>query len=302
MKKSLFILLVTNFAIILMLSIISAALGLDKMVGSQGMFMGLFILCFFWGMGGAFISLWMSKWVAKRFMGVQIVPPNTQNERGRWLVQTVHQYAKKAELSKMPEVGFYESPEVNAFATGPSRSNSLVAVSTGLLNRMSREEAEGVIGHEVAHIANGDMVTSTLLTGVMNAFVMFLARIIAFGIDMAMRRGNDRGGGLGFFGYYIVVMVIQSILMIPAMMVINKFSRWREFHADEGGAALAGKEKMIAALERLQATFNVQDEAIAEVQGSMAAMKISGRPSKLAQLFSTHPPLEERIARLRGSA
>lgn len=254
-------------------------------------YQGLFIFCLFWGMGGAFISLMLSKWMAKKMMGVQIL---TTQGRGAELVQRVHGLARRAGLEKMPEVGVYESPEVNAFATGPSRNNSLVAVSTGLLNRMNDDEVEGVLAHEVAHIANGDMVTMTLVQGVMNAFVMFFARVVAQIINNALRDEDGRGG-LGMFGYYATVMVLDIFFGLLAAPVVMGFSRWREFRADAGGARLAGKEKMIAALERLKGSLDQIDDS----QKAFSSMKISGR-SKFAELFSSHPSLDKRIAALRG--
>jgi len=302
MMKRVFLFLLTNFLVMLTVGTLIQMFGLGEMVSQFGTdYMGLALFCGLWGMVGAFISLGMSRWSAKRFMGVQLVEPTTTDPMLQWLVSTVHRQSSEAGLPVMPEVGIYPSDEVNAFATGPSRSRSLVAVSEGLLRRMSRDEAEGVLGHEVAHIANGDMVTMALLTGIVNALVMFLARVIAFAIDNAMRSGNNRGGGLGFMGRFVVIMVLQSVLMIFGSMVINAFSRHREYRADEGGAKLAGREKMIAALEALKRTFEVEDPQIAEVQKGVAAMKISSRGSRFARLLSSHPPLDSRLEALRNA-
>lgn len=255
-------------------------------------YQGLFIFCLFWGMGGAFISLMLSKFMAKKMMGVRIIEPKGP---GSELVQRVHALARKAGLEKMPEVGVYESPEVNAFATGPSRNNSLVAVSSGLLSKMGESEVDGVLAHEVAHIANGDMVTMTLVQGVMNAFVMFAARVVASIIDNAMRDEDGRGG-LGMFAYFGVVIVLDILFGILAAPVVAGFSRWREYRADNGGARLAGKDKMIAALEALQRNVDKIDKSTD--QKAFQSMKISNTGS-LAALMSTHPPLSKRIEALR---
>lgn len=289
--------LVLNFTVILVLGILSSVLGLNAAVNQQ-QYLGLFGFCLFWGMGGAFISLQLSRWMAKKAMGVQLIDPQSYNPSERWLVERVHSLALKAGMQTMPEVGIYEANEVNAFATGPSKKRALVAVSSGLLRRMNKEEMEGVLAHEIAHIANGDMVTMALLTGVVNAFVMFLARVIAMAIDNAMRgRGGERGG-LGFIGRFVVIMVLQTTLMVPGSMVIAAFSRWREFRADQGGAKLAGKDKMKAALEALVKNVGLEDPGTERAQKSVAAMKISSRRSGFLALMATHPPLEERIRRL----
>jgi len=285
-----------NLGIILMLSLITNLLGVRPYLQANGINYGsLMIFCLVWGTGGAFISLWLSKWMAKRFYGVQVVDRN-HPELG-WLVEMVHELARRARLSKMPEVGVYESPDMNAFATGPSKDNSLVAVSSGLLYKMRRNELEGVLGHEVAHIANGDMVTMTLLQGVMNAFVMFAARVVAYLLDNFLR--NDReGGGLGYLGYVMTVFVFEMVFGLIGQMVTSYYSRHREFRADKGGARYAGRESMISALEALQRDYGtvVQKEA-----GAMAMLQISSK-NKFVQLLSTHPPLESRIDALRRFA
>lgn len=281
--------LITNILVIATLSIVSnlifAFLGVDP---SSGHMSSMMIFCAVWGMGGAFISLLMSKWMAKRMMGLQIIDPQTRDPRAREVVEMVYAMARKAKLPKMPEVGIYESADINAFATGPSKSNSLVAVSTGLLNRMSKEEVEGVIGHEVAHIANGDMVTMTLIQGIVNAFVMFFARILA---NVISSQVDEKARGAVHFGLVILFDIVFAIL---ASVVVNYFSRLREFRADAGGAKYAGKEKMIAGLRKLQAQFS----HVEADDGAMATLKISNRSKGIMAWFSTHPPLEDRIRRL----
>ena len=289
MGKRIFLFIATNIAIVLTLSIVAAFLGVGSGIGPDGLNLpALAVFCLFWGMGGAFISLQMSRWIAKRATGVQLVDGRTGNQELDWLYETVGQLTRQANLP-MPEVGFYDSPEVNAFATGPSKSRSLVAVSSGLMRSMRRDEVEGVLAHEVAHIANGDMVTMTLLQGVLNAFVMFLARVIGYALTRSGDSRNNNGGG----SYYLVVIVLQIVLGIFAGLIVNWFSRYREFRADHGGATLAGRERMIGALRRLQANHELVDTSHA----ALATMKINGG-SSWAKLFSTHPPLEERIAAL----
>lgn len=254
----------------------------------------LLVFSLVFGFGGAFVSLMISKFMAVRAMGVQIVDPETRDPELRWLVDRVYEYARSARLGKMPEVGIYESPEVNAFATGPSKNNSLVAVSTGLMRRMDRTAVAGVIGHEVAHIANGDMVTMTLLQGVINSMVIFFARLLANIIASQMRNNNDRGGGGMSYGLYILFEIVFSVL---GMIVLSYFSRRREFRADSGGAKYAGQGSMIHALKALQSNVERVDDS----QPALATLKISGRRSGLLmRLFSTHPPLEDRIKALQA--
>lgn len=293
MFKRYFLLFGVNILIIVTLGItlnILTSMGIIPPVG-QG-YAGLFIFCLFWGMGGAFLNLMISKWMAKKVMGVRLLE---RNGPGSELVNRVHTMARKAGLEKMPEVGVYDSPEVNAFATGPSRSNSLVAVSTGLLNRMNEDEVDGVLAHEVAHIANGDMVTMTLIQGVMNAFVMFAARVVAGIINNAMRDEEGRGG-LGMFAYYGVVMALDILFGLLAAPVVMWFSRWREYRADAGGARLSSKEKMIAALESLKKSIDKIDTSTD--QKAFQSMKISQKGA-VALLFSSHPPLDARIEALK---
>jgi heat shock protein HtpX len=291
MGKRIFLFILTNIAIVLTLSIVAAFLGVGSGIGPEGLnIQALAVFCLFWGMGGAFISLQMSRWIAKRATGVNLVDGRTGNSQADWLYETVARLTRQANLP-MPEVGIYESPEVNAFATGPSKSRSLVAVSSGLLRSMRQDEVEGVLAHEVAHIANGDMVTMTLLQGVMNAFVMFAARVIAYALTRSGDSRNNNGGG----SYYLIVFVLQIVLGILAALVVNWFSRYREFRADHGGATLAGRERMIGALRRLQANHELVDTE----QAALATMKINGGRSWMA-LMSTHPPLEDRIAALEN--
>ncbi len=290
-----------NVVVMLTVSLVINLLGVGSFVGPQGLDLAsLMVFCLVWGMGGAFISLLLSKVMAKWAMGVQILDPNTSNGEARQLVNTVHDLARKAGLSRMPDVGIYNSPEVNAFATGPTRNNSLVAVSTGLLNSMNSRSVEGVLGHEVAHIANGDMVTMTLLQGVVNAFVMALARIVAFAIDNALRSDRDsRSGGLGYFGRSIAIMVLEMLFFIPGSMIIAWFSRQREFRADAGSSRYAGRDSMISALRDLQRVHGINESPELQQAPAFANFKIAaGRRTGLAHLFSSHPPLEERIARL----
>jgi heat shock protein HtpX len=285
MGKRIFLFLITNFAIVLTLTVVVSVLGVagGPDIGSLAVF------CLIWGMGGAFISLQMSRWIAKRATGVQLINGRTGDSQLDWLYQTVERLTRQANLP-MPEVGVYNSGEVNAFATGPSKSRSLVAVSAGLMRAMRPEEIEGVLAHEVAHIANGDMVTMTLLQGVMNAFVMFFARVIA---SVITRSDDERRGGGGM--YFLVVIVLQIVLGILASLVTAWFSRYREFRADAGGAHLAGRERMLGALRRLAANHELVDTQ----HQALATMKINGLPGWVA-LFSTHPPLDRRIAALQN--
>jgi len=285
------LLLATNIGVLLLLGLVlqvaQAWFGFEL-----GNTTGLLVMAGVFGMGGAFISLAISKWMAKRSTGAQVIKePRTETER--WLIETVKRQSEAAGIG-MPEVAVYDAPDVNAFATGMNRNNALVAVSSGLLANMSRDEAEAVLGHEISHVANGDMITLTLIQGVLNTFVIFLARIIGSVIDGAMRGGREGGGG---FAYFIVVMVLQVIFGFLASMIVMWFSRRREFRADAGGATLAGREKMIAALERL--AINQNQTALPK---EVAAFGISGHvASGMKRLFMTHPPLTERIAALRST-
>lgn len=290
--------LVVNILVVTTISLVLNVLGVKPYLTAQGLNFGsLIAFCLVWGMGGAFISLGLSRIMAKWMMGVKIIPVDTRDPQLRDLLQTVHSLARAAQLNTMPEVGVYESPEINAFATGPTKARSLVAVSSGLLQRMNAVETRGVLAHEVAHIANGDMVTMTLIQGIVNAFVMFLARAIAYALTMS--RGQDEEESTGpSFAYYATQIVLEIVFMIFGSMVVAAFSRYREYRADAGGAKLAGKDSMIQALEGLRRTLEEVDPG---AQPAVQAMKISSRPSRWLKYFSTHPPLEERILRLKTS-
>jgi heat shock protein HtpX len=289
--KRIVLFLATNLAIVLVLSVTMRLLGVEPYLTAQGLNLtSLLVFAAVMGFGGSFISLAISKWMAKRAMGVQVIE-SPSNATEAWLIETVRKYSTEAGI-RMPEVGIFHSPEVNAFATGPSRNNSLVAVSSGLLQQMTREEAEAVIGHEVAHAANGDMVTMALIQGVVNTFVMFLSRVIGHTVDRVVFK-NENGHGPAFF---ITMIVAELVLGILASIIVMWFSRQREFRADRGGASLAGRGAMIAALERLN---SLHPQPLPD---KMAAFGISGGvASGLKRLFMTHPPLEERIAALRAA-
>lgn len=294
MFKRISLFLIMNIAVILTISIIMNLLGVKPYLNANGLdYEALLIFCGIWGMVGSFISLAMSKFLAKSMMGVQII--DSQNGQYSRLVNTVHRLANAANLPKVPEVGVYNSPEVNAFATGPSKSNSLVAVSTGLLNNMNEDEIEGVLAHEIAHIANGDMVTMALVQGVINAFVMFFARIAAFAIQNAMKSDDDDRPVGHSWSYILTTMAFEMLFGFIGMFVIAGFSRHREFRADSGGAKLAGKDKMVNALKRLQVQF--ENGVFDKETEKMNAMKISSRNGIMA-LLSTHPPLGDRIKAL----
>jgi heat shock protein HtpX len=292
--KRIFLFLVVNILVVITISIVLSLLGVQGYLTASGIdYTALMFFCLVWGMGGSLISLGLSRIMAKWMMGVQIIDPQTSTPAGRELVNMVHSLAKGAGLPAMPQVGVYESPEVNAFATGPTKSRALVAVSTGLMSRLNKAEVEGVIGHEIAHIANGDMVTLTLIQGVINAFVMFAARAIAFAVMQFMR--GDREERPSYFMQYMLTMVLEIAFSLLGAMVVAFFSRHREFRADAGGAQFAGRPKMIAALEALKNTTRLIDDQ----HKSIAAFKISGHQGGLMALLSTHPPLDVRIQRLK---
>ena len=287
--KRIFLYVLTNFAVLFVLSITMQLLGIDRMLAQEtGLNLtGLLFMAAIFGFGGSIISLLISKWMAKMATGAHVIEvPANMTER--WLVDAVKRHADKAGIG-MPEVAIYDAPEINAFATGWNRNNSLVAVSTGLLNNMSQDEADAVLGHEVAHVANGDMVTLALVQGVLNTFVIFLSRVAGYVVDRMVLK-NERGYGPG---YWITTIVAQIVLGIIAAMIVSWFSRHREFRADAGGAAFAGREKMIAALERLK--LNQEQTTLPE---QVKAFGISGGGGFMA-LFRSHPPLEERIAALQ---
>jgi heat shock protein HtpX len=297
--KRIFLFIAINFLVVITLSIVLNIFHVQPFLQGYGLdIKSLLIFCLIWGMGGAFISLALSRQMAKWLMGVHIVDPSTSDPDLQRLLTTVQQLARNAHLPDMPEVGIFESPEPNAFATGPTKRRSLVAVSSGLLRRMSQKELEGVLAHEIAHISNGDMVTMTLIQGVVNAFVMFLARILAY-VFSGMGRSRDQGSSGSYLSYMMFVFLFEVVFMIFGSMVVCWFSRFREFRADRGGADLAGKDKMIAALESLQKLQGIQDPQTAKP--SFQALKISTRKKTgLMSLFATHPPLDERINRLRA--
>ncbi|HEY4367183.1 MAG TPA: protease HtpX [Steroidobacteraceae bacterium] len=292
--KRIFLFLATNLAIVLVLSVTLRLLGVDRILDQQGTgldFNNLLIFSAVVGFAGSLFSLAISKWTAKRMMGVRLIE-QPRNASETWLVETVRRQAQAAGIG-MPEVGVFDTPEMNAFATGARRNSALVAVSTGLLNNMSPQQAEAVLGHEISHVANGDMVTLALIQGVVNTFVVFLSRVIGYTVDRVVFK-TERGHGPAFI---ITVIIAQLVLGILASMIVMWFSRRREFRADAGGAHLAGRDSMIGALERLR-----QGHAAA-LPDQMAAFGISGKLGDgLKRLFTTHPPLEERIAALRNAA
>jgi heat shock protein HtpX len=304
MIKRVFLFFMTNLLVMLSLgilwSLLSAFTPLGQMIRGNS---GLLLLCFFWGMGGAFISLLASRWIARISTGAQILDPATASGDERWLLETVQRLARQAGITEMPQVAIYPAAELNAFATGPSKNRSLVAVSEGLLGAMNKGEIEGVLAHEISHVGNGDMVTLTLLQGVVNSFVMFLSWILALAVSQAMRGRDDERDSMGsYFLRSMIHNMIQMVLMFAAyFLIIAPFSSWREFRADAGGAEKSGKAKMIAALEALLNYGKGGELKQAEAEANaaapaLAAFKINRNRSSF---FSTHPPLEERIARLR---
>jgi heat shock protein HtpX len=299
--KRIFLFALVNILVMFTITFILGLLRAGRFLPSGGL-AGLAVICLMWGFAGALISLALSRVMAKWFMGVRVIPPETSDPELRQLVETVHNLARAAGLPN-PEVGIYDSPEVNAFATGPSKSRSLVAVSTGLLQKMGSRELEGVLGHEMTHISNGDMVTMTLIQGVINSFVLFLSRVLAFIVSQAMRSRDDRDSGGGGFMQFLLAQLFQIVFSILGFIVVCWFSRAREFRADAGGARLAGRENMIGALRAL-ARLNDPEVAAAEAQHAQAfqSLKISGHPGGVMSLFATHPPIEERIARLEQGA
>ena len=293
MIKRVVLFLITNLAVIFVLNITMRLLGIDTLLAESGGGLNLNALLVFAaviGLGGAFISLAMSKWSAKMMTGAKVID-SPRSEAEQWLVQTVQRQARQAGIG-MPEVAIYNAPEVNAFATGMNKNNALVAVSTGLLNSMSRDEAEAVLGHEVTHVANGDMVTLALIQGVVNTFVIFLSRIIGNIVDKAVFK-TERGHGPAF---WITSIIAELVLGILASIIVMWFSRRREFRADVGGAALAGREKMIAALQRLK-----QAHTPLQLPDQIKAFGINGGQGwGIKRLFMSHPPLDERIEALRA--
>lgn len=290
--KRIFLYGIVNILVVITISITLSLLGVNGYITQYGIdFNALLVFCLVWGMAGSLFSLLISRISAKMIMGVKVIDPKTANPDLAKLVQMVHNLAQQAGLPAMPEVGYYVSNEVNAFATGPTKSRALVAVSTGLFNKMSWDQIEGVLGHEISHVANGDMVTMTLVQGIINAMVMFLARVISF---MIMNRGRDRDSSPR--NSYFLTYILEIVLSFLGLIVVNWFSRIREYRADEGSARLAGREKMISALQALGGQIAYADMTDHK---SLAAFKISGKRSKFANLFSTHPSLEDRINHLK---
>jgi heat shock protein HtpX len=285
--------LATNLAVMLIASITLSLLGVGSYMNSQGMNLGnLMVFCLVFGMVGSLVSLFLSKWMAKRGMNVQVIE-TPHNASEQWLVSTVRELSGKAGIG-MPEVGIFASHQPNAFATGWNRNNALVAVSTGLLQRMDKEEVKAVLGHEIGHVANGDMITLTLIQGVVNAFVMFFARIIGNFVDRAISGNNSdeyRGPGIA---YYVTSFVAEIILGFLASMIVAWFSRYREYRADQAGADLVSPAAMISALARLQESYDQPSE----LNGELVAFGIGGE-GKMSALFASHPPLTERINALR---
>lgn len=278
--------LATNMAILILLGIVMTVFGIDSRSTS-----GLLFMAAVFGMGGSFISLAMSKWIAKRSTGAKVIEvPSNPTEQ--WLYDTVKRMAEKAEIG-MPEVAIYTSPDMNAFATGMKKNSALVAVSTGLLQNMAKDEVEAVLAHEITHVACGDMVTLSLIQGVLNTFVIFLSRMAANVINNFLS-SDEEGGGLGFFGYIAVTIVLELILGLFASIIVMWFSRKREFTADKGAAYLTGKEKMVSALRRLQAHHEPS-----HLPDQVAAFGIRPKEGGMASLFRSHPPIEDRIAALQ---
>jgi heat shock protein HtpX len=291
--KRIFLFVVTNLAILVVLSITARILGIDRILTENGLNMGaLLMFAALFGFGGSFISLAMSKWIAKKSVGAHVIEqPRTAVEQ--WLVETVRRQAQQAGIG-MPEVAIYDAPEINAFATGANRNNALVAVSSGLLNNMSRDEAEAVLAHEVSHVANGDMITLALIQGVVNTFVIFISRVIGNFVDRVVFK-NEEGPGIA---YFVTSIIAEIVLAILASIIVMWFSRQREFRADAGGAQLASRDKMISALQRLKANYEPTT-----LPQSTQAFGISGKTTGgLKRLFMTHPPLDERIEALRAGA
>lgn len=295
--RRIFLFLALNFMICITISVLLSLLGVNKYLYSHNISLfNLFIIFFIYGMTGSVISLFLSKKMAKWMMGLRMITPYDVSQEGILLRRIVKDLSQKASLPKLPEIAIFSSPLPNAFATGPSASNSLVAVSTGLLHQLQEEEIEAVIGHELAHIKNGDMVTMTLLQGVVNTFVLFLSYLLAHAISMNTKRGKDEGGNLAVF--YITRMVLEILFMVIGSMIVASFSRYREYRADIGGAVLSSKENMIRALKRLEVPAQQIEKS--DIPEAVEALMCNGRISVL-ELFSTHPPIQKRIKALEKS-
>ena len=307
MFKRIFLFLLVNILVVTTVSITLSRLGVHGYMNAYGIdYQQLAIFCLVWGMAGSLISLALSRFMAKRMMGVEVIDPATRDPELRQLVETVYELSRAAGLPKMPEVGVYDSPDLNAFATGPTKSRALVAVSTGLLGRMNKSEVEGVLGHEIAHVANGDMITLTLIQGVVNAFVMFLSRVAAFAITQALRGNSDReerSSNSSPILQHVLVIVFDIVFSILGSMVVAWFSRYREFRADAGGARFAGRDKMISALKALQRVYEspMMDD-LPPAPDAIKAFQISSRKKGgFLAMFSTHPALEDRIHALENA-
>lgn len=298
MAKRILLFVATNILIMVTINLVVSVLGLQPYLQANGLnYQSLAVFCLLWGFGGAFISLALSRVMAKWMMGVKLIDEQTSDPQLRSVRDRVYALAQRAGLKVMPEVGYYESPELNAFATGPTENRALVAVSTGLISQMSESAVDGVLAHEIAHVKNGDMVTMTLVQGVVNAFVMFVARIIGWFASQFVNEDNRH------MAQFAIVLVAEIILGMLGMMVVAAFSRYREFRADAGGASLAGTPKMIAALQALKLNFRNPEAENEQEEGepALATLKISGKPNRFARLFSTHPDLDLRIKRLEGA-
>lgn len=299
LAKRIALFLLVNFLVLVTVSVFMSVAGVRPYLSAHGIdTRALLIFSLAWGMGGALISLAVSRVTAKWFMGVRVIPAQSPDPTLQALLQMVYRLSRQAGITTMPEVGVYESDEVNAFATGPTKNRALVAVSSGLLARMNREEIEGVLGHEVSHVANGDMVTMALLQGVVNAFVIFLSRIVAYAVATAAGDKDRQGRGFSYGTYLVVSIVLEICFMILGSIVVAWYSRYREYRADHGGATLAGRNQMINALKALRRTTGLFDPT---AQPAAQALKISRRATGLSTLFSTHPPLDKRIAALEAA-
>lgn len=294
MLRRVLLFIATNVLVIATISILISILGLNRYLTAHGLdYVQLAVFCGIWGTAGAFISLLMSKFMAKMAMGLVIIDPHTATREELFLLDIVRQLAYKAGLRQVPEVGIYSSPELNAFATGPSRNNALVAVSSGLLQHLNKDEIEAVLGHEISHVANGDMVTMTLVQGIINAFALFLSRSIAYVISMGAK-SSDENNEFSYATYSILTVVFDILFTLLGSILVASYSRWREYRADAGGAKLAGRAQMIAALHRLQQGSELEDHRAP----SLAALKISHQHGFL-DVFASHPPIEKRIERLQ---
>ena len=310
MFKRILLFLLTNILVVATVSIMLSILGVHGYLTQHGIdYASLMVFCLVWGMAGAFISLMMSRWMAKRLMGVKVIDPQRASAEERRLVEMVHGLARRAGLTTMPEVGIYPAEQHNAFATGATKNRSLVAVSAGLLRDFPENELLAILGHEITHITNGDMVTLTLIQGVVNAFAMFLSRIVAYAVAQAMRGNNDREGGMSTLTYYVCVFIFDIIFTILGSVVTAAFSRWREFRADQGGAQLSSRDHMIAALRRLdqvmtEASSSRRRSPFRRRRRALDVLQISmpGKRGGIRRYFASHPPIEERIKRLQTSA